>query len=144
MKDGYKRSMFAGKYICCKTKPELGLTRSWHIPNRWNWFLSFKVFGRLASSLLLYFTMFRLICPPTFFGCVSNSGAYTEFRTASIYLIHGICFFLFIPLTITGYKCLEFLYSYSPAVRIGPPCWLPSSTNAWIRSENISAETLWI
>ena len=54
------------------------------------WFLSLRVFGLSSSSLMLFSTTFRLICPLAFFRCLSNSGTYTELRTTSFIKSTGV------------------------------------------------------
>ena len=49
----------------------------------YNSIFTLSVFGLLSSSLLLFFTTFRPICPPALFRCLSNLGTFTKLRTTS-------------------------------------------------------------
>ena len=40
-----------------------------------------KVFRTIVLIFIVISTMFRPICPPAFFRCLSNSGTFTELRT---------------------------------------------------------------
>ena len=42
-----------------------------------------KAFRTIVFIFIVIFKTFRPICPPAFFGCLSNSGTYTELRTTS-------------------------------------------------------------
>ena len=42
-----------------------------------------KGFRTIVFIFLVISTMFRTICPPPFFRCLSNSGTFTELRTTS-------------------------------------------------------------
>ena len=53
-------------------------------------FLISKCFGLLSLFFIVISITFRLICPPTFFGCLSNSGTFTEHRTTSFIESTGV------------------------------------------------------
>ena len=42
-----------------------------------------KDFRTIDFTFIVISTMFRPICPPAFFRCLSNSGTFTELRTTS-------------------------------------------------------------
>ena len=67
-------------------------------------------FRTIIFIFIVISTIFRLICPPAFFKCLSNSGTFKELRTMSL---HGVT-----CSAITGYKCYVFRYFNSPAVRL--------------------------
>ena len=62
-----------------------------------------KGFPTIVFIFIVISTMFRPICPPAFFRCLSNSGTFTELQTTSFIESTGSP--VLIPLAITGYKC---------------------------------------
>ena len=54
-------------------------------------------FRTIVFIFIVISTIFRPICPPAFFRCLSNSGIFSEFRTFLKPVL--------IPLAITGYEC---------------------------------------
>ena len=50
----------------------------------------FIIKGFRTIVFIVIFTMFRPICPPAFFRCLSNSGTYTELRTTSFIESTGV------------------------------------------------------
>ena len=53
-----------------------------------------KGFRTIVFNFIVTFTMFQLGCPPAFFGCLSNSGSYTELRTKPFIESTGVdCFY---------------------------------------------------
>ena len=51
---------------------------------------SIKGFRTFVFIFIVISTTFRPICPPGFFGCLSNSGTYTELRTTSFIESTGV------------------------------------------------------
>ena len=49
-----------------------------------------KGFRTILLIFIVNSTTFRPICPPAFFRCLSNSGTYTELRTASFIEFTGV------------------------------------------------------
>ena len=49
-----------------------------------------KGFQTIVFSFIVISTTFRPICPPAFFGCLSNSGTLTELRTLSLIESTGV------------------------------------------------------
>ena len=49
-----------------------------------------KVFRTIVFIFFVISTTFRLICPPAFFRCLSNSGTFTELRTMSFIETTGV------------------------------------------------------
>ena len=68
-------------------------------------FLSFiiKGFRTIVFIFSVISTTFRLICPPAFFRCLSNSEPTRNFELRS--LLNPRVSPVLIPLAITGYKC---------------------------------------
>ena len=53
-------------------------------------FFIIKVFQTIVFIFIVISTTFRLICPPAFFRCLSNSGTFTELRTTSFIETMGV------------------------------------------------------
>ena len=51
---------------------------------------SIKGFRTIVFVFIVISTTFRLICPPAFFRCLSNSGTYTELLTTSFIESTGV------------------------------------------------------
>ena len=83
----------------------------------WLKFLSLKVFGLLSSSLLLFSPTFRLIRPPAFFRCLSNSVTTTELRTMSF-------------TESTGVACSDFI-NYNQVQVLSIPVLLLACSQDW-------------
>ena len=61
--------------------------------NFWNeawWFFIIKGLWTIVFIFIVISTTFRPICPLAFFGCVSNSGTYTELQTMSFIESTGV------------------------------------------------------
>ena len=54
--------------------------------------LIIKGFRTIVFIFIVISTTFRPICPPAFFGCLSNSGTFTELRTTSFIESTGVAF----------------------------------------------------
>ena len=50
---------------------------------RWNLIFIVQGFWTIVLIFIVIFTAFWLICPPAFFRCLSNLGAYMELQTTS-------------------------------------------------------------
>ena len=49
-----------------------------------------KIFRTIVFIFIVISTTFRLICPPAFFRCLSNSGIFSELRTTSFIETTGV------------------------------------------------------
>ena len=49
-----------------------------------------KSFRTIVFIFIVISTLFRSICPPAFFRCLSNSGTFMEFRTTSFIESTGV------------------------------------------------------
>ena len=54
------------------------------------WVFIFKGFRTIVFIFIVISTTFRLICPPAFFRCLSNSGTYAELRSSSFIESTGV------------------------------------------------------
>ena len=85
-----------------------------------------KVFRTIVFIFIVISTMFRPICPPAFFRCLSNSGTFTELRTMSFIETTGVaCSY---SVCHNHVQVLSIPVYYSPVVRIEPATfrWLSS------------------
>ena len=69
--------LLAHTYICISAHITVCIFAYKHI------FLQLRVFRTIVFIFIVISTTFRPICPPAFFRCLSNSGTFTELRTAS-------------------------------------------------------------
>ena len=89
------------------------------------WFLSFRVFGILSSSLLLFPQCFgQYVLRPSSGVCQTREPS-RNFELCPLLNPRGLP--VLIPLAITGCKCQVFLYCYLPVVRI------ESTTFRWLK-----------
>ena len=85
-----------------------------------------KVFRTIVFILIVISTKFRLICPPAFFRCLSNSGTFTVLRTTSFIETTGVA--CSDSICHNRVQVLSTPVYYSPVVRIEPATfrWLSS------------------
>ena len=81
-------------------------------------FLSFRVFRLLSSSLLLFPQRFCRYTPRPSSGICQTREPARNFELRPLLNPRGSS--VLIPFVITRYKCLVFLYCYSPAIRFEP------------------------
>ena len=80
-------------------------------------FFIIKGFGAIVFIFIVISTMFRPICPPAFFSCLSNSGTFSELRTTSF-------------IESTGVVCSDSV-SYNQVQELSIPVLLLASSQDW-------------